>query len=66
MHLTIPTMLTLFRIALVPVLVLFFYLPIQWSNMACVVIFVAGGTNGYRRWLYRAKNRADIPFRRFP
>jgi len=34
-------MLTLLRIALVPVLVLFFYLPLEWSNMACVVIFVA-------------------------
>ena len=41
MHLTVPTMLTLLRIALVPVLVLFFYLPYSWSNMACVVIFVA-------------------------
>ncbi len=41
MMLTIPTMLTLLRIALVPVLVLFFYLPLPWSNMACVVIFVA-------------------------
>ena len=40
MHLTVPTMLTLLRIALVPVLVLFFYLPYDWSNMACVVIFV--------------------------
>jgi len=33
-------MLTLLRIALVPVLILFFYLPYSWSNMACVVIFV--------------------------
>jgi CDP-diacylglycerol--glycerol-3-phosphate 3-phosphatidyltransferase len=40
MHLTVPTMLTLLRIALVPVLVVFFYLPYHWSNMACVVIFV--------------------------
>ena len=40
MHLTVPTMLTLLRIALVPVLVLFFYLPYDWSNFACVVIFV--------------------------
>ena len=40
MHLTVPNMLTLLRIALVPVLVLFFYLPYYWSNMACVVIFV--------------------------
>ena len=41
MHLTLPTMLTLLRIALVPVLVLFFYLPYSWSNLACVIIFVA-------------------------
>jgi CDP-diacylglycerol--glycerol-3-phosphate 3-phosphatidyltransferase len=41
MHLTVPTMLTLLRIALVPVLVLFFYLPYTWSNVACVIIFVA-------------------------
>jgi CDP-diacylglycerol--glycerol-3-phosphate 3-phosphatidyltransferase len=41
MQLTVPTMLTLLRIALVPVLVLFFYLPYSWSNLACVIIFVA-------------------------
>ena len=41
MHLTVPTMLTLLRIALVPVLVLVFYLPYTWSNIACLVIFVA-------------------------
>lgn len=41
MHLTVPTILTLLRIALVPVLVLVFYLPYSWSNVACVVIFVA-------------------------
>lgn len=40
MHITVPTILTLLRIALVPVLVLFFYLPVEWSNLACVVIFV--------------------------
>ncbi|MFC1694711.1 CDP-diacylglycerol--glycerol-3-phosphate 3-phosphatidyltransferase [Pseudomonadota bacterium] len=40
MQLTVPTMLTLLRIALVPVLVLFFYVPYHWSNFACVFIFV--------------------------
>jgi len=40
MRMTIPTILTLLRIALVPVLVLFFYLPITWSNFACAFIFV--------------------------
>ncbi len=40
MTITFPTILTLLRIALVPVLVAFFYLPYHWSNVACVVIFV--------------------------
>ena len=40
MKLTVPTILTLLRIALVPVLVLVFYLPVSWSNVACMVIFV--------------------------
>jgi CDP-diacylglycerol--glycerol-3-phosphate 3-phosphatidyltransferase len=40
MKVTLPTLLTLMRIALVPVLVLFFYLPYAWSNVACVIIFV--------------------------
>jgi CDP-diacylglycerol--glycerol-3-phosphate 3-phosphatidyltransferase len=40
MTMTFPTILTLLRIALVPVLVLFFYVPYHWSNIACVVIFV--------------------------
>jgi CDP-diacylglycerol--glycerol-3-phosphate 3-phosphatidyltransferase len=40
MNMTFPTILTLLRIALVPVLVVFFYLPYHWSNLACVVIFV--------------------------
>lgn len=40
MQLTTPTILTLIRIALVPVLVLVFYLPYSWSNFACVFVFV--------------------------
>ena len=40
MQMTLPTILTLLRIALVPVLVIVFYLPYAWSNVACMVIFV--------------------------
>lgn len=40
MQMTLPTMLTLLRIALVPVLVVLFYVPSHWSNVACVVVFV--------------------------
>ena len=41
MTLTVPTILTLIRIALVPVLVLLFYVPASWSNFACAFVFVA-------------------------
>ena len=36
----IPTYLTLLRIALIPLLALVFYLPWEYSNIACTVIFV--------------------------
>ncbi len=39
MLLTIPNLLTLFRIALIPVFVLLFYLPLEWSNRICAAIF---------------------------
>lgn len=41
MPMTTPLMLTLMRIALVPVLVVFFYLPFHWANLASVVVFVS-------------------------
>jgi CDP-diacylglycerol--glycerol-3-phosphate 3-phosphatidyltransferase/cardiolipin synthase len=37
--LTIPNLLTLLRIVLIPVYVIFFYLPVTWSNEACATIF---------------------------
>ena len=40
MPLTVPTILTLIRIALVPVLVLLFYMPFGWSSAACVTVFI--------------------------
>ena len=40
MHLTFPMLLTLLRIALIPVLVLFFYLPYSWSSIAAAVVFI--------------------------
>jgi CDP-diacylglycerol--glycerol-3-phosphate 3-phosphatidyltransferase len=40
--LNLPNLLTLFRIALIPVLVLVFYLPYPWTNFAAAVIFAVG------------------------
>ena len=40
MKMTFPMILTLLRIALIPVLVLFFYLPYAWANLAAAVVFI--------------------------
>ncbi len=36
---SIPTLLTYLRIALIPVFVLAFYLPVSWANIAATVVF---------------------------
>jgi CDP-diacylglycerol--glycerol-3-phosphate 3-phosphatidyltransferase len=40
MPMTFPMILTLMRIALIPVLVLFFYLPYAWANLAAALVFI--------------------------
>lgn len=43
---TIPNILTLMRILLIPVFVVVFYLPIEWARIGCALIFaVAGATD---------------------
>ena len=39
MHVTLPTAITLFRIALIPLFVVVFYLPLSWANIAATSIF---------------------------
>ncbi len=39
MHITLPTGFTLFRIALIPLFVIVFYLPFGWVHIAATVIF---------------------------
>ncbi len=54
MQLTIPTLLTLMRIALIPVLVVAFYLPFESSNQIAVAVFVlAAITDGLDGWIAR-------------
>ena len=40
MKMTFPMILTLMRIALIPVLVLFFYLPYVWAPLATAAVFI--------------------------
>lgn len=42
MPLNLPNLLTLFRIALIPVMVVVFYLPYPWTNFAAALVFAIG------------------------
>lgn len=54
MKLTIPTMLTLFRIVLVPILVVVFYWGAKWSNVIATAVFVLGAvTDILDGWIAR-------------
>ncbi|MEP6632959.1 MAG: CDP-diacylglycerol--glycerol-3-phosphate 3-phosphatidyltransferase [Luteimonas sp.] len=54
MKLTVPTMLTLLRILMIPVLVLVFYLPYQWTNFASAGVFaLAALTDWLDGWIAR-------------
>ena len=57
MKLTVPTMLTLLRIVMIPVLVLVFYLPFKWTNFAAALIFaLAAITDWLDGWIARRYN----------
>ena len=54
MTLTVPTWLTLARIALIPVLVAVYYLDYRWSNLAATVVFAAASlTDWLDGWIAR-------------
>ena len=54
MTLTIPTLLTLFRILLIPVMVAVFYLPYGWTNIAAAGVFILGAVTDWADgWIAR-------------
>jgi len=53
-RITTPTLLTLLRIGLIPVFVLFFFLPVSWSHIAATAIFsLAAITDWFDGYLAR-------------
>ncbi|MFG1175234.1 CDP-diacylglycerol--glycerol-3-phosphate 3-phosphatidyltransferase [Erwiniaceae bacterium CAU 1747] len=56
MPFNIPTLLTLFRVVLIPFFVLAFYLPFEWAPLLCALIFVVAAVTDWfdgflaRRW----------------
>ena len=58
MPLTLPTLLTLFRIFLLPVMVVVFYLPFRGANIAASAVFLAAAvTDWLDGWLARRWNQ---------
>lgn len=58
MKLTVPTLLTLLRIVMIPVLVAVFYLPFKWTNFAAAFIFAfASITDWLDGWIARRYNQ---------
>ena len=47
MRLTLPTAVTLFRIALIPLFVIVFYLPFSWANIAAAAIFALASVSDW-------------------
>jgi len=57
MRINLPTWLTLFRVILLPVMVVVFYLPFRWSNLGAAAVFViAGFTDWLDGYLARRMN----------
>lgn len=57
MRITIPTILTLFRIALIPVIVVTFYLPFHGANIVAATVFALGAiTDWLDGWIARKYN----------
>ena len=61
----IPTNLTLLRIALIPLLVVVFYLPWHYANVACVLIFIAAGITDWLDGYLARKLQLETPFGAF-
>jgi CDP-diacylglycerol--glycerol-3-phosphate 3-phosphatidyltransferase/cardiolipin synthase len=62
---TVPNALTLLRIALIPVLVLVFYLPFSWSHLASTAVFgLAALTDWFDGYLARRLGQSS-PFGAF-
>jgi CDP-diacylglycerol--glycerol-3-phosphate 3-phosphatidyltransferase len=60
MKLTVPTILTLLRILLIPVLVLVFYLPYNWTDFAAAFVFLfASVTDWLDGWIARRYNQSS-------
>jgi len=65
MPLNIPNILTLLRIALIPVFILTFYLPYSWSNEVTTLIFALAGFTDWLDGYLARRLQQESPFGAF-
>ncbi|MDD5276355.1 MAG: CDP-diacylglycerol--glycerol-3-phosphate 3-phosphatidyltransferase [Methylovulum sp.] len=61
----LPTNITLLRIALIPLLTVVFYLPWEYSNLACTLIFILAGFTDWLDGYLARKMQLETPFGAF-
>ena len=61
----LPTLITLMRIALIPLLTVVFYLPWTYSNVACTGIFILAGLTDWLDGYLARKMQMETPFGAF-
>ncbi|MFZ2726298.1 MAG: CDP-diacylglycerol--glycerol-3-phosphate 3-phosphatidyltransferase [Methylococcaceae bacterium] len=61
----LPTHITLLRIALIPLLVVVFYLPWQYANLACTLIFILAGVTDWLDGYLARKMQLETAFGAF-
>lgn len=65
MQLTLPTTLTLLRIATIPVFIVVFFLPFQWSGIVCAIIFALAAITDWLDGYLARKLEQTTPFGAF-
>lgn len=61
----LPTILTLIRIALIPLLVVVYYLPWEYANLLCTVIFIIAGVTDWLDGYLARKMQLETSFGAF-
>ncbi len=64
-NLNIPTLLTLTRVALIPILAIFFYIPWEYSNIATTFIFIVAGITDWLDGYLARKMQVETKFGAF-
>ncbi len=64
-ELNLPIILTLFRIAFIPLLVVIFYLPWEYSNVVCTIIFIIASITDWLDGYFARKMNLETAFGAF-